>query len=322
MMNRTTLHCLRMGALALAFATSLAHAGKIEYVDKFASGDGVVAMLYGESTMFADAYREKLVKDGLTAGGNSTTWRYLQAKTHTPTVSRMEYAYTKDGQLLTRIYHARSGPAMDVVIRSQNFAPSDGTPSSGSGSEGSRQYEITEDDIATDFAERSYYPADTAFNVRAPNLPSEKSVIQSLLNKDGKDINKADAELKIFRQIEKDINEGVVTRGGKLTGYVSKVMCESCGPASADLAEHFGISGSIHQLVEPGAQMGATEAVVKESVASSNALKTLRKSYASEHFRVNTVTAPSATRAWAATEAVERVEAAEAGAAAEARCVH
>jgi hypothetical protein len=311
-----------VAGLALAFATSLAHAGKIDYVDKFASGDGVVAMLYGDSNMFADAYREKIVKDGLTAGGNGKTWRYVQAKTHTPTVARMEYAYTKDGQVLTRIYHARSGPAMDVVIRSQNFAAPDSTPSSGTESGESRPYEITEDDIAADFAERTYYPADTPFNVRAPNLPSEKSIIQSLLNKDGKDINKADAELKIFRQIEKDINEGVVTRGGQLTGYVSKVMCESCGPASADLAEHFDISGNIHQLVEPGAEMGAAEAAVKESVASSNALKSLRKAYASEHFRINAVTAPSATRSWAVREAVERVEAAEAAAAAGARCAH
>ena len=327
MMNRTTLHCLRVGALALAFATSLAHAGKIEYVGKFASGDSVVAMLYSDSVMFADAYREKIVKDKLTAGGNGKTWRYMQAKTHTPTLARIRYDHVIHGQLQHRTYHARSGPAMDVVIRSQNFAPPDGTglagtPSSGTESEGSKPYEITDEDIAADFAERIYYPADTPFNVRVPNLPTAGSDVRSLLNKDGKDINKADAELKIFRQIETDIADGTVAPGGKLTGYVSKVMCESCGPAADDLARRFDISGNIYQLVEPGAEMGATEAAVKESVASSNALKALRRDYASTHFRVNAVTAPSTTKVWASTDAVGLFEDAERGAAAGPRCVH
>jgi hypothetical protein len=310
MINRTTLHCLRLGVLALGLSASLAHAGKIAI--KPTSGDAVVAVLNGESTMFADAYRAMLVKQGLATSGNSSAWRKIQFATHSPTVARVEYVYTQAGREYTRVYHARSGPAMEVVLDRVDFGASGGSSKSGSSgteSEASRGYEITEEDIAKDFRERVYYPADTKSSVRVPNLSSKDSVIQARVVDSAS--HEADAELKIFRQIEKDIATHTVTPGGKLVGYVSKAVCPSCRPASLDLAEHFDIEGTIYQLVEP--EVGAPPArdpLVRESNQASSELKALRKAYATDHFKRNAVTSPEET-AWMGAETVERIEAEE-----------
>jgi hypothetical protein len=315
MINRHVLLSLRLGALMLGVSASLAYAGKIETVGQFASGESVVAMLDGESIFFADAYRAKLIDAQLDTAGNSGTWGRVRHTIHSPTLARMEYVYTKDGRTVRRVYHARSGPAMEVVLSRYDFSPStdaSASESSATESEGSRPYEISEEDIAKDFAERVYYPADTPFNVRVPNLPLRSdSVIQSRLV-GGKDTHKADAELKIFRQIEADINDGIVTRGGKLTGYVSKAMCESCGPASEDLAEHFDINGTIQQLVERDTNTVALDPALEASHKSSEALKNSRKAYASKHFRRNAVTEPG-TRSWIDLDSIQALEAEEAG---------
>jgi hypothetical protein len=294
MINRNVLFSVRLGALMLGLSASLAYAGKIETVGQFASGEGVVAMLDGESIFFADAYRAKLIDAQLDTVGNSGTWGRVRHGIHSPTLARMEYVYTKDGRTLRRVYHARSGPAMEVVLSRYDFSTS------------------TDASAGESSAERVYYPADTPFNVRVPNLPLRSdSVIQSRLV-GGKDTHKADAELKIFRQIEADINDGIVTRGGTLTGYVSKAMCESCGPASEDLAEHFDINGTIQQLVERDKNTVALDPALEASHTSSEALKNSRKAYASKHFRRNAVTDPG-KRSWIGLDSVKALEAEEAG---------
>lgn len=308
MMNRIALTCLRLGALSLGLSAPLAHAGKIAF--KNATGDGPVAMLNSESILFADAYRAKIVKEGLAAGGNSLAWSKIKLATHSPTVARMEYTFTINNRLYTRVYHARSGPAMDVVLsRIDLSAPGESSKSGSSGteSEGSRPYDITEEDIAKDFAERKYYPVDTELNVRVPNLPTENSEIEAILVNHG-----GDAELKIFRQIESDIATKTVPRGGKLKGYVSKAVCESCSAASRSMAEQFDIDGEIYQLVEPELNTPPSRDLsIRQSNEASTRLKGLRKDYATNHFKRNAVTAPG-EMSWTGTEAVEQLERIEA----------
>lgn len=307
-MNQLILHCRRLGALALGLSTSLAHAGTIAITP--AAGDGVVAMLNGESLLFANAYRAKIAKEGLATVGNSTAWARIKLATHSPTLARMEYTFTVNGRQYTRIYHARSGPAMEVVLsRVDMSAPGESSKggSSGTDSEGSRAYNITEDDIAKDFAERKYYPLDTESNVRVPNLPTEGSEIEAIVANHG-----GDAELKIFRQIENEIATRTVPRGGRLVGYVSKAVCTSCRAASLSLAEQFDIEGTIHQLVEP--ETGAPpsrDPLIRESNAASSRLKGLRKEYARTHFKRNAVTAPDEAP-WTGAEAIEQIERIEA----------
>ncbi|HVI54723.1 MAG TPA: hypothetical protein VM621_06690 [Luteibacter sp.] len=319
MTNRTTLNVLRLGALAWSLSASMAHAGKIAIAP--AAGEGIVAMLNGESTLFANAYRTMLAKEGIATTGNSTAWNRVRFATHSPTVARMEYTFVRNGRQFTRIYHARSGPAMEVVLSRIDFtAPGNGSRSGSSGteSEGSRPYKITEEDIAKDFAERKYYPIDTEFNVRAPNLPPQDSVLESLATNNG-----GDAELKIFRQIENDIATKTVSRGGRLVGYVSKAVCQSCSAASVALAESFGIEGHIYQLVEAATGVPLPrDPKLLASGESSAELKSLRKAYAASHFKRDTVTDPGET-SWAGTEALEhidRIEAEEARTALAAPC--
>ena len=208
---------------------------------------------------------------------------------------------------------------MEVVLARKKVIGADGKPApatsgtsgaSGTESEGSRPYTITEEDIAKDFAERKYYPADTPTDVRVRNLkPLEDGIVRS----SGKEAatHAADAELKIFRQIEADVAAGVVERGGTLTGFVSKAVCPSCTAAAEELAEEYGIEGTIYQLVEPTAEVAGAEEALSQSKAASGRLKSLRRTYSTAHLRRETITTPGEAR-WLETEAVERIEAEEA----------
>jgi len=309
MIRATAFHCLRLGGLVVGLSVPVAHAAD-DIVFTPSPGGPIVSVLDGESRVFADAYRSFILKSNLSGLGNSRTWRKIALNTHSPTVARMEYTFTRNGRQYTRVYHARSGPAMDVTLSRVNFSTStDGSvgDSSGTESTGSSGYQITDEDIAKDFRERVYYPADTASSVRVPNLPAKDSVIQA--HKIDSASHEGDAELKIFRQIEKDIGEGTVTRGGKLIGYQSKAVCESCRPAAQELASHFDIKGQVYQLVEPTPGAAAPrDPLLKASNEASTRLKLARKEYAQRHFRLNGVTAPDNV-SWGSIEAVERVEA-------------
>jgi hypothetical protein len=320
MMNRTAVNCLRLGAWGMGLFASFAHAGVIDI--KPTAGDPVVAMLDDESRLFADAYRRLIAGKGLGEGGNANAWGRIRQAMHSPTVARMEYTFTREGRTLTRVYHARSGPAMDVVLsRIDLSAPGTGSSGGSSGNEsgGSRPYEITEEDIAKDFAERVYYPADTALNVRVPNLSAEKSEVYPEMVEGV--THEADAELKIFRQIEKDVTDKAIATGGRLVGYVSKAVCTSCSVASKGLADRFSIDGTIYQLVESdtGAPPARDE-LLRESNKASSELKASRKAYAKEHFRRKAVTPPE-RRAWLESEVLEGINVEEARKAEIALCV-
>jgi hypothetical protein len=319
MMNRTAAHYLRLGAWVIGLSASLAHAGTIAIEPT--AGDPVVAMLDDESRLFADAYRRLIVAKGLGEGGNSGAWARVRQNMHSSTVARVEYTYAKEGRTLTRVYHARSGPAMEVVLsRIDLSVPGTGSSGGSSGTEsgGSRPYEITEDDIAKDFAERVYYPADTALDVRVPNLSGDGSDIRAVLVEGVR--HEADAELKIFRQIEKDVTDKAVATGGRLVGYVSKAVCTSCSAASKELADNFNIDGTIYQLVEPETSAPpARDPLLRESNEASSKLKALRKRYAQENFKRKAVTSPEHP-AWLEPEVLEGINVEEARTAESAVC--
>ncbi|WP_146171488.1 hypothetical protein [Luteibacter sp. OK325] len=296
----------------------MAHAGKIE-IEVSPGGPGIEGTLFSDSKLFADAFRTIIVEKKLAAGGNSGRWGKLRSDVHSATVSRMTYSYSRNGRTFTRTYHARSGPAMEVVLARNKLIGVDGNAvsgtsgtsgTSGSESEGSRPYSMSEEDIAKDFSERKYYPADTPTDIRVRNLaPVDDGIVRS----SGKEaaIHSADAELKIFRQIEKDVAEGAVEAGGTLTGYVSKAVCPSCTAAAENLAEEYGIDGTIHQLVEPGAEVGLADDTLLQSKEASTQLKLARKDYARTNLQRNAVTAPE-EGGWLETKAVQSIEAEEA----------
>ena len=58
---------------------------------------------------------------------------------------------------------------------------------------------------------------------------------------DGLD-HSADAELKAFRTLERELKEAKVAAGGQLRVRVSKIPCESCRKVFARFADRFGMS--------------------------------------------------------------------------------
>lgn len=298
MIKHFTLAVLRAVAVTLCLASAMAQAGSIEIVP--GGDDAMIAMLKSHSDTFANAYLRMFQRERLSLSGRPLN--KIKAAMHTSVIARMEYTYERNGKTFTRTYYGRSGPAMKVVYERATFptpasngasASSTGGETSGSDS-GSRRYIATPEDIARDAEERIYYPRDPSF-VRAPNLSPEGSMVEATEVKtaDGRVVSHAsDAELKIFRKIEADIASGEVSKGGKLLGYVSKAVCDSCERASAAFAEEFDIDGTIYQLVEPASGISELDPLLAKSNASSIKLKSIRKAFADRHFSAAGVSAP------------------------------
>ncbi|HEY4293820.1 hypothetical protein [Luteibacter sp.] len=297
MSKHFTFTALRAATLTLCLASATVHAGTIDVLP--GSGDAIVAMLKGHSDTFANAYLKMIKKEGLSPTGRSLN--KLRGAMHTSVIARMEYTYEKNGTTHTRTYYGRSGPAMRVIYDRSTFpgsstgsAPGSSTGETSGSDSGSRPYEITPDDLARDAEEQIYYPSDPS-SVRAPNLPPEGSAVEAteVRTADGRLVSHAaDGELKIFRKIEADILKGDVTKGGKLLGYASKALCDSCERASAALADEFDIDGQIFQLVEPVNGVTSTDVLLAESNTSSLKLKSMRKAFADTHFGSTGVSAP------------------------------
>jgi hypothetical protein len=287
MINHLALRLFRLTTLAIALSSSAAYAGEIKL--ETAQGDLVVAMLNSDAQVLADAFRSAITATTVrppeagnptmraTAAYTGNQKRQLLKATKQATVSRMEYVYTINGVKYSRTYYSRSGTAMGVTFRRMQKLPNSGSEST-DGSTGS--YVISDDDIAIDLGESEFYPADTPFRVRAPNLPKVEGGVVDVLETE---VNHAgDAELKIFRKIEADIAAKVIPTGGRLAGYVSKALCISCQAAAVKLATTYDINGSIYQLLEAGVEP-ASDVVKRESVRLSGVLSRRRNAYVTEN---------------------------------------
>jgi hypothetical protein len=262
MNHRVTLRCFRLGAVALALLSSAAYAGQIAITPSH--GENIVAMLDSDAQMFVDGMRAAMTEDrNMRPPFSRKAKDHLFKATKRATVARMEYVYTKAGQEFSRVYYGRSGPAMAVTFRRMD-ATSGGS---------SDPYRISEDDIRADIEERRFYAPDSSTRVRVTNLPVREGGIVAT-----EEIHRGDAELKIFRKIEADIEANVVPRGGRLVGYVSKAVCPSCRAASETLATKYDVDGNVYELVEAGAEPSANEAI-RASEESSRLLRTRREKY-------------------------------------------
>lgn len=304
-------------ALALSVVPWLSLAGTID-IEK-GEGDFVVAVLDAENRLHVDAMQAMLTKayPAFVENGQRRIFKSIAGRLHGATLARFEYRYTKDGSEHVRTYHARSGRSMKVIVdRAQaraNSSASSATESGDTDASGGSGY--VADDIEQDLIESEYYPQDTFEHVRVAALPDTRDPIEAVDIGDRKS-HATDAELKIVRRIDADVEDGVVQRGGKLTGYVSKTACESCRNAFQTLATRHDIDGAVYQLIEPeetgpaGGRRRVTppdEATpLGRSQKASIDLKARRTTYANAEIRQGNRRQPGAP--WNDVGAVERAE--------------
>ncbi|WP_448096131.1 hypothetical protein [Luteibacter yeojuensis] len=274
---------LRAGALLCTFTassfSSFAYAGQIT----IETGEGDVAgLLLRDANDFTDAVG-KAVIDFTSSSPSGKAFSGLRSKVQGATLARIEYSFEKDGQWMTRVYHGHSGHSLKTIIeKASRRAASRDSGTESSATDSGDGIDIPEaDDIARDAAEAKYYPRETESDIRAPKLPEDASRLEaSIVDR----MNHSwDAELKTLRRIEADIQKGVVPAGGRLTGYVSKTVCESCREVINTFARIFDTEGTIYQLIEPGAisMTNGSSTVALRSKAVSNDLFAARKAYAS-----------------------------------------
>ncbi|MGA7439205.1 MAG: hypothetical protein WBW32_13875 [Luteibacter sp.] len=116
------------------------------------------------------------------------------------TYGAFEYTYTREGVRRTRIYYAMSGPDSPFTALGPPSRP-------------------MADFIAQDGTRVHAYVGVTD-QTRLVSTEIEGDHAQGQ--------HRNDAELKAARTIERDIQRGIVTRGGTLQAYVSQPMCDSC----------------------------------------------------------------------------------------------
>ncbi len=304
-----------LSALLLAAMPWLACAGVID-IEK-GEGSFVVDLLDAEGRLHVDAMQAMLILERPTMAnqGTRTFFKAISGRMHGATLARIDYSYETNGMTHVRTYHARSGRSMaliaDIVSAKHGRGASSATES-GDTDTPSVDSGVT-DDVTRDAGEAIFYPPDTPTNVRVAALPDDASPIESVDIGDGKS-HATDAEVKIARRLDADIQQGVVPRNGKVTGYVSKTVCESCRNALDELAMRHDIDGTVYQLIEPDPASGRARepltdksTLLERSQQSSRDLKSLRSAYANSTLAKDVYRKPATS--WTDVRTIERAEA-------------
>lgn len=153
------------------------------------------------------------------------------------TVARLEYSYPVEGGTATRVYHAMSGVEPDEAF-SRLLSAKDGMSPP-------KPLSPVADQFRT-----------TRWDVRASEVSESASDLHAAETADGLD-HSADAELKAFRTLERDLKTGKVAAGGQLRVRVSKIPCESCRKVFAEFTDGYGMSAEIAYIEEGSEAYGA-----------------------------------------------------------------
>lgn len=185
--------------------------------------DRVVARILASFNVHADAARRWYVDALEGRRVNTEEFSNFSRPMERATFVSFTYEYRQNGQLRRRIYHARSG----------RNNPWSGVP----GLVGQRPYS-------------SYFAANPAYFVawdRTPRPPT--SVTASPVASDRSPVaRQRDAELKVARQVERDILNGTIAAGGRLQGYSSQIPCPSCEAALQALSDTRGVTVHVAYL--------------------------------------------------------------------------
>lgn len=139
-----------------------------------------------------------------------------------------EYTYTEEGRERTRVYYASSGlDEPHLGLRDWRNA---------------RPYE--------EFLPKS------GIEVHAKAMHGEPSVFtpspRSGEDTAGRNPHMNDAELKAVRTLSRDIDAGRVAPMGKLVGFITMPMCDSCEKIIKDFSDQYGVDVSVNYLKARG----------------------------------------------------------------------
>jgi hypothetical protein len=185
--------------------------------------DRVLARILASFNVHANAARRWYVDTLEGRRVNTEEFSSFSRPLETATFVSFTYEYRQNGQLRRRIYHARSGR---------------NNPWTGvSGLVGQRSYS-------------SYFSVSTAHFVAWDRSPRPStSVTSSPVAGDRSTVaRQRDAELKVARQVERDILNGTIAAGGRLNGYSSQIPCPSCEAALQALSDTRGITVHVAYL--------------------------------------------------------------------------
>jgi hypothetical protein len=172
------------------------------------------------------------------------------------TYAELEYSYTTNGDLVTRVYHAVSGHDAPYYLKSPASHPTTPTTPTGETSFGWSQTKLFQD----------YFPVSDVQS-RATILASDTSELTADddLVEDGF-AHGRDAELKGLRTIERDIQAGKVLPGGQLSVTVSKPVCGSCESAIRKFADIYDVDVHVTEFGE-GSQAWSSFSTARKDVA-------------------------------------------------------
>lgn len=224
--------------LAMAGTAAVASAQQVEYIPVDDADSAVVAELSDTFTRYAYSVDRWLKVESprephLT---QRNVFSSFESGFKRATVARLEYTFPVEGGTATRVYHAMSGVEPDeafarLLSTKDGVSPKPLSP------------------VADQFR-------NTRWDVRANGVGESESELHAAETADGLD-HSADAELKAFRALERDLKEGKVAAGGQLRVRVSKIPCESCRKVFAKFADHFGMSAEIAYTEEGSEAYGA-----------------------------------------------------------------
>lgn len=217
-MNRHLLTLRAAFAALLSLASTIAVAGNVEH---FEAGPNIRGFLDREAKYHLQALQKALQQpEYANFVRNNDYMDVLRTRTIKSTVTRTTYKY-KDQFMNERVlvYRAKSGKSIETTLREIVNPP---PPPEGRYSSDSERIRLREEEIARDRAEQKFYshsPGEFRVTLQTPRKGGVKPTIATHTN---------DAELKTLRQLESDLKNGAVPKGGELEIYVSQDVCSSC----------------------------------------------------------------------------------------------
>lgn len=197
-------------------------------VDRIAADEGMVAALMEDTSQrYVDAML-RIVKEKHPGPHGVRHWEALEDRMSSHPIARLEYRYKSKGREMLRTYDGMNGaPLSEQAADILEGASPPGTPDSlESFDDWAPAPPLDEARLARIDVDDNRHFIDTETRQRARILPSEGSALRPYAI-DGSQ-RSLDAEFKVARQLENDIQTGAVPGGGSVRLYTTNSLCNSC----------------------------------------------------------------------------------------------
>lgn len=223
--------------------------------DAIGLDEGNAAALLETTSHYYVEAMHKLISDKYRGAHRAIRWERLETAMSEAKLARFEYRYVRNRVPAVRVYHAMSGGPISTVAGSVFDGP---TPVTTPTSPDVEDWSDVEGELpagtgfdlgeaaALDAADEAYFAGFDATDVRARISTMESPTIGRFSVPGQADY--LDAEMKILRNIERDIVSGTIPAGGSVQGFVSGMACVSCKVGTRSLAEAHDLDVRISQF--------------------------------------------------------------------------